>query len=381
VKGIFFVGHIKHLAYCGYNPACVKKVKKITKSNRHPVELLTRAALRGLSALEHFTLEMLCKDLPKSSQRDGRGRVLLAVKRPSQALFALEQINNDQQQHKSRQKTVQTPVPAVKQADKSHIDETEENLKVNFLPGIKPVLELLQNAPERIDCVFIRKGRRDNLSSTIIDLCRERKVRFNLLEDSVFLRLYKGNSQSVLARLFEAGFSPLEDLLTLAKNAHQDSQKNGQKSECLPVLVALDQVVDPGNVGTLARTIYALGGAGLIIARHQGAFLGPTALKAAAGALQKLPVSKVTNLAQALDKAEQEGFNIYGASAESAAVNVFDFVPELPAILVLGSEESGMRQGIAKRCSTLLRIPMYRDFNSLNVAQAGAIILAQFLAK
>jgi 23S rRNA (guanosine2251-2'-O)-methyltransferase len=259
----------------------------------------------------------------------------------------------------------------IKPADNSHIGLSEENLNAGVLPGIKPVLELLQSDPERIDCVFIRKGRRDKLSGAVMDLCREQKVRFNLLEDAAFARLYGGNSQSVLARLFEAGFAPLESLLEAARNT----------VEGLPVLLALDQVVDPGNVGALSRTFYALGGAGLIITRHQGAFLGGAALKASAGALQKLPVAKVTNLAQALDKAKEEGYNIYGAIAESSAVNIFDFQASFPAVLVLGSEENGLRQGIAARCSAFLHIPMYRKFDSLNVAQAGAIILAQLMRR
>jgi 23S rRNA (guanosine2251-2'-O)-methyltransferase len=261
---------------------------------------------------------------------------------------------------------------AIQAPANNSIGLTPENLKANFLPGIKPVLELLQSEPERIDRVFIRKGRRDKLSGAVMDLCRERQVRFTLLEDAAFTRLYRNNSQSVLARLFDAGFIPLESLLEFARgDAH---------GECLPVLLALDQVADPGNAGALARTLYALGGAGLIITAHQSAFLGGAAQKASAGALHKLPVAKVSNLAQALDKAKNEGYTIYGGSAQAAAFNVFHLEPVFPAVLVLGNEEKGLRQHIAARCSTLVRIPMYRSFDSLNVAQAGAIILAQLTA-
>jgi 23S rRNA (guanosine2251-2'-O)-methyltransferase len=191
-----------------------------------------------------------------------------------------------------------------------------------------------------------------------------------LLEEAAFARLYGNNSQGVLARLFDAGFVPLESLLELARS-------NGQDEGRRPVLLALDQVVDPGNAGALARTFYALGGAGLIVARHRSAFLGGAALKASAGALHKLPVARVANLAQALDAAREEGYAVYGGSADKAALNLFDFEPSFPAVLVLGSEEKGLRRGIAARCSALLRVPMRRDFDSLNVAQAGAIILAQ----
>ncbi|MDR2892114.1 MAG: RNA methyltransferase [Deltaproteobacteria bacterium] len=235
-----------------------------------------------------------------------------------------------------------------------------------FLPGVKPVLELLESTPERVDCVFIRKGRRDKLTDAIIDACRASGVRFSLVEQQRLTALYPGNSQGALARIFSGGFSSLEDLLELAPKAP------------LPLIVALDQVEDPGNAGTLARSLYALGGAGLLVTRHQGAFLGPAAQKAAAGALQKLPVAKVTNLSQALDKAIDQGFTVYGAAAGEGSISAYGFKPVFPAVLVMGSEEAGLRPGVAKRCSSLLRIPMRREFNSLNVAQAGGMLLALF---
>ncbi len=256
----------------------------------------------------------------------------------------------------------------------SGVDAVETPL----LPGVKPVLEFLESTPERVDTVFLRKGRHSKDMDRIADLCRAVGVRFSLLEPSLFSRIYAGGSQGVVARLFEAGYVDLDDLLAKVMDAP------------LPLLLALDQVRDPGNAGTLARTLYALGGAGIIAPRHNGVYLGAAAAKAAAGALEKLPVAKVGNLGQALDAARKQGFTIYGAAAEkkssslneanSAPVeNAFAFRPRLPAVLVLGSEEEGMRPGMEKRCDTLLRIPMLRNFNSLNVAQAGAIIISAFV--
>lgn len=265
---------------------------------------------------------------------------------------------------KARSQFVQDAGQVAPMADQTRC----EDQAMNFLPGVKPVLELLRSSPEKIDCVFVRKGRRDKLSDAALDLCREHGVRFSLLEEKPFSKLYPGPSQGVLARLFETGFVELEDLLAEAA------------SSPLPLLLALDQVLDPGNAGTLARTLYALGGAGLILPRHQGAFLGPAAAKAAAGALQKLPVSKVANLATALDKAAEAGFHIYGAAAGAGSESIYGFKPEFPAVLVLGSEESGLRPGVAKRCERLLAVPMLREFDSLNVAQAGAIMMGFFRA-
>ena len=285
----------------------------------------------------------------------------------------------------------------------------DEGQEAPVLPGLKPVLELLQSTPERVDAVFLRKGRHGKDMERIVDLCRAAGVRFSLLDPASFARVYEGHSQGVVARLFEAGFADLDDMLA------------GVMDSPLPLILVLDQVQDPGNAGTLARTLYALGGAGLVAPRHNGVYLGAAAAKAAAGALDKLPVSKVANLGQAVDSAKKSGFTIYGAASgygtaspdgreahadgsqradhgESLSggnagkkaqagerlvsgkpvVDVFSLTPRLPAMLILGSEEDGMRAGMEKRCDCLIRIPMLRDFDSLNVAQAGGIIISWF---
>lgn len=246
-----------------------------------------------------------------------------------------------------------------------NINQTDitDDKSQTFLPGLKPVLELLRSLPEQVDSVFILKGRKSKQTDEIIELCRKHGVRFNLVDEKTMSRMYGGLHQGVAARLHASEFVPLEDMLDALPSAP------------LPLILALDQVLDPGNAGTLARTLYALGGAGMIVPKHNGAYLGGAAAKASAGALAKLPVAKVSNLAQALDKAADRGINIYGADAGPESQSIYGFKPVLPAVLVLGSEESGIRQGIAKRCDALLSVPMRRDFDSLNVAQAGAILM------
>ncbi|CAK7029656.1 MAG: 23S rRNA (guanosine-2'-O-)-methyltransferase RlmB [Desulfovibrio sp.] len=240
-------------------------------------------------------------------------------------------------------------------------------------PGIKPVIELLQNDPAKIDAVFIKKGRKDADTSKIIDLCRKNGVRFSLVDDASLARIWKGRHQGVIARLFDKGFVELPDLLETAA------------SDPLPLILALDQVQDPGNAGALARTLYALGGSGLIVPRHNGVYLGAAAARVSAGALEKLPVTKVANLAQALDTAIDAGYTVYGADTakqgdELDATSAFGFTPRLPAVLVLGGEEGGIRPVVRKRCSAVISIPFAREFDSLNVAQAGGIIIGAFAA-
>lgn len=236
----------------------------------------------------------------------------------------------------------------------------------NLLPGRKPVLEALRGQDAGIDCVYIDGGRKSQEIEELFRLCREQGVKFRVVSGDELNRMFDGNHQGVLARLFAPGFVELDDLLERLPAAP------------LPVLLALDQIQDPGNVGTMARTLYALGGAGLLTTKDRGAYLGGAARKASAGALTRLPVCQAVNLARTLDACEEQGIAIYGTGLGPDSVDIYDLKPEFPCALVLGGEEKGMRPNVAKRCQAMIRIPFGREFDSLNVAQAAAVILGQF---
>ncbi len=274
------------------------------------------------------------------------------------------------------------------------------NDEVPFCVGIKPLRELLELAPDRIEWVYLRKGQKNLDSQKILDLCTEHEIRFTLINEDEIKRIlpsrYKVNIQGAFAKLKEVSTVSYEDLLINATNAP------------LPLLVVLDSVQDPGNIGTLARSLYALGGAGLVLPLHNSANLGLGAKKSAAGALDFLPVTKVTNLARALEDAKQAGYVIYSThikenfteneeennleginstktknsmkkNQEIPLLNPFFDKLEFPAVLVLGAEDKGIRPNVHKRCDYTLKIPMLRDFDSLNVAQAGGILISAFL--
>ncbi len=238
---------------------------------------------------------------------------------------------------------------------------------VSLLPGKKPVLEMLERRPEQVERVFVQQDRRGRDMERLLALCRKNSLQATPVPLAALERMCPGGAhQGVAARLCSVGFTELEDLLERTLAAP------------LPVALALDQLQDPGNVGTLARTLYALGGEGLIMPRHESAHLGPVAAKASAGALPLLALSRVSNLSRALEQATEMGFTIYLAAAGEEGINAFEASLQLPAVLVLGNEEKGARPGVAKRCHVRLDIPMAREFDSLNVAQAGAILLGQF---
>lgn len=242
-----------------------------------------------------------------------------------------------------------------------------ESPEQTVVAGRKPVLEALSAGPERVETVLLQKGLKPAVAGQIIDVCRQAGIRYRLVPGTELDRLVPGNHQGVAAFLAASPFMEFEELL------------DGLAAAPLPLAVVLDQVQDPGNVGALARTLYALGAAGLVIPKHGGARLGAGAMRASSGALARLPVARVTNLSQALDACRERGLPVYCAAAGEGAADALAVGLELPAVLVLGAEESGIRPGVSKRCDVRLAIPMLRPFDSLNVAQAGAILAARFL--
>ena len=245
-----------------------------------------------------------------------------------------------------------------------------------LLPGMKPVLELLRTDPQRIDLVFCKKGLRTRDAQDVQQLCRQSGVRFSLVDQAALDRLCREaaqqngndaaplNHQGVVARLTATDFRDLADVLQAAAEAP------------LPLVVALDQVQDPGNVGTLCRTLYALGGAGVILPRHNSAYLGPAAHRAAAGALERLPVARVTNLAQAIRAIKEQNVFVYCADLGGAPLEKTDLSG--PVALVLGSEGKGVSPLARKLCDGAVSLSMAgrgTGVDSFNVSVAAGIIL------
>jgi 23S rRNA (guanosine2251-2'-O)-methyltransferase len=140
------------------------------------------------------------------------------------------------------------------------------------------------------------------------------------------------------------------------------------------VLLMLDQVTDPQNVGTIYRSAAAFGARGVIVQdRHAPPFTGALA-KAAAGAIERLPHARVVNLARALDELADLGWRAVGLAGQADA-DLADVLDARPTVLVLGSEGEGLRRLVGEHCDTLARIPMPGGFESLNVAAAAAVAL------
>ncbi len=245
-----------------------------------------------------------------------------------------------------------------------HTSRPQEGL----VPGRKPVLDLVRDHPERIEHVVVQKEKAHKELAGLLKHCRNQGVRYSMAPKTALDAMHQGNHQGVVARVFQAGF--VEEATFLQSIAHAP----------LPIALAMDQVQDPHNVGALTRTLYAMGGAGVLVTKHNAAALGSGAMRASAGALMQLPVGRAVNLTRALEAARALGVWVYGLAKDDAALNLFEAPLATPALFVLGNEDKGLRPSVAKACDALLEIPFARQFDSLNVAQTGALVIGRVAA-
>lgn len=148
--------------------------------------------------------------------------------------------------------------------------------------------------------------------------------------------------------------------------------------EVNPVIVVLDEIADPHNLGAIARSAECAGAGGLIITERNSAPLSPAAVKASAGALEHIPVAKVGNLATTLEKLKAAGYWIVGTDGAGDR-DYTDDIYDRPIALVIGSEGKGMRPLIEKHCDYLVRIPMRGKINSLNASVSAGVVLFEML--
>jgi 23S rRNA (guanosine2251-2'-O)-methyltransferase len=174
-----------------------------------------------------------------------------------------------------------------------------------------------------------------------------------------------GNHQGIVAQVAPHDYLELEELIERAK-ATTDR----------PVIVILDGITDPQNLGSIVRSAEALGVQGVVIPQRRAVGITSTVLKVAAGALEHLPISRVVNLSRAMEQLKEAGFWIYGttAEAESAIYNV-DFTDRRPIAIAIGSEGEGLSLLTQKGCDHLVSIPLTGKTPSLNAANAAAMCL------
>jgi 23S rRNA (guanosine2251-2'-O)-methyltransferase len=241
----------------------------------------------------------------------------------------------------------------------------EHKMTDEKLYGVHPVLEALQEERRHIRQVLISAQRRGVEVQRIIALARGRGIPVVTVERAQLHQLLGHSAhQGVVALTEPHVYQPWAEVITYI------TATPGPHT-----LLCLDSVTDVGNFAALIRSAAAFGVHAIILPRHDAVPLTPAVAKRSAGAIERMSIVRVVNIVRTLDELQQHGFWIYGADIQAAFTVAQVAWPER-VVLVLGAESGGIRRLVRERCDSLVRIPMHAGTNSLNVATAGAIILA-----
>lgn len=240
-------------------------------------------------------------------------------------------------------------------------------MKVEIIYGINPVLEALRGNRRAFELFVSREGN-DRRFARLLQLAKEREVPIRERDKIDLTRLCgTGHHQGALLRVEAFAYAEVTDILERLRTT-------GEKG----LLMVLDRVQDPRNLGALIRSAACAGAHGVIIPRDRAAAVTATVEKASAGAVETIPVAQVANIAQTLEDLKREGFWIYGAS-EEADTSLYDVDFRVNAAVVIGSEGRGIRPLVLRKCDYLIAIPIRGGVHSLNASVAAGVVLFEIV--
>ena len=237
---------------------------------------------------------------------------------------------------------------------------------MEVLYGVHPVEEALKAGRRRFDQVLVAQERHDARLERLVIQCREAGVRVRQeTREQLTLAAQTAAHQGVVAFVQAQEFLTIEDLFEPDPRATAGAHR---------LVLALDGVEDPQNLGALLRVADGAGVDGVVLTERRSAPLSPVAVKASAGAAEHLRIARVVNLVRALEELKQHNLWIIGLDERGETdYDRFDLTGD--CVLVLGREGAGLHDLVRRTCDHLLRIPMAGGVSSLNVSAAGAVVL------
>jgi 23S rRNA (guanosine2251-2'-O)-methyltransferase len=249
-------------------------------------------------------------------------------------------------------------------------DRTLLRVTMDRLTGIHAVREALE-AGRAFDRIVIARGRQDTRVEEIVQLARARNISLRFEDRSQLERLADSKDhQGIVGLVASRAAGTLDDILAAANAGAARGEKG--------LIVLLDGVEDPHNLGAVIRTALAAGAHGVVIPERRAAGLTDTVARASAGALAHLPVAKVTNLVRTMEELKEAGYWLVGLDeqAEKSYTEV-DF--SSPVGIVLGGEGKGLHELTRKRCDFVVSLPTVGPVKSLNVSVAAGVVLFEVL--
>src|SRR5947209_12152682 len=237
---------------------------------------------------------------------------------------------------------------------------------MNFIYGINAVTESLKARGRSFEWVGVAKERHDLRLQRVVDECRRQGVAVRFVPRPELDRMAGNNAhQGVVAVTSAKQYNDLDDVL---------AAKRGKYA----LVIVLDGVEDPHNLGAILRTADAAGADGVVIPERRAAGVTATVTKASAGASEHLPIAKVTNIARTLEELKEKGLWIVGLDERGS--QTYDSVDyKMDCAVVLGAEGKGIHDLVKRKCDFLVSIPMLGKVPSLNVSVAAAVVLYEIV--
>ena len=231
----------------------------------------------------------------------------------------------------------------------------------NLIIGRNPVMEALKSGRE-IDKMLVAKDGEGSIKK-IIGMAKEKNLFYQFVEKTALDRIADGGvHQGVIAYISTYEYCDPEDLL---EKAHQKGED--------PFLIILDGIEDPHNLGAIMRTADGAGAHGIIIPKRRAAGITDVVAKASAGAVEYVPVAKVSNIAQTIEKLKGKGVWIGACDMDGTEYDKADLKGSLA--LVIGAEGQGVSRLVKEKCDFILSIPMSGQISSLNASNAAAVLM------
>lgn len=236
----------------------------------------------------------------------------------------------------------------------------------DIIYGKNPVIEALQSGREINKMVFLEGGKDKNMQK-IIDMAKAKKIIIQFSERRVMDKLADGeNHQGVIAYVSPYEYFELEEVLEIAK----------QKNEP-PFLIICDEITDPHNLGSIIRTANAVGAHGVIIPKRRSAAINQTVVKTSCGAVEYVPVARVTNITQTIKQLKDLGVWVVGTDMNAPLYSDANLTGSIA--IVIGNEGDGISRLVKESCDFMVSLPMLGAVSSLNASVAGGVVMYEVL--
>jgi 23S rRNA (guanosine2251-2'-O)-methyltransferase len=241
-------------------------------------------------------------------------------------------------------------------------------MEQEYIVGKNPVIEALKSERD-INKILIAEGSQRGQMQQITQLAKEANVIVQFVPKKKIDQISSENHQGVLAYVAAYQYAEIDDLFAAAEKKNES-----------PFFLLLDEIEDPHNLGSIMRTADSVGAHGIIIPKRRAVGLTATVAKASTGAIEYIPVVRVTNMARTIDELKERGIWIAGTDAKGKD-DYRRLDGTMPLGLVIGSEGKGMGRLIRDKCDFLIHLPMVGKVTSLNASVAASLLMYEVYRK